>query len=1187
VILKTIELYGFKSFANKTKLDFDQGITAIVGPNGSGKSNIADAVRWVLGEQSAKTLRGLRMEDVIFAGSDSKRPLGIAEVSITFDNTSGFFPIDYSEITVTRRVFRSGESEYYLNKTGCRLKDIRELFMDTGIGKEGYSIIGQGKIDEILNMKAEDRRYIFEEAAGIAKFKSRKEVAKRRIEETRQNIIRIDDIISELEYQLIPLKEQADKAILYKDLSGRLKTLEASFHINKLDKIYSRINNTKNEIDKTHKIYNSKKVNIEQLETKITYKTKKLKTLEKETYEIKDKIHNLSIELEKSQAQITRTVDKLNNIKEKEALNNEDKKETMNLIKKLEIKRKSEIERYENVIKAVNEKELLLKTKANQLEELDELLSGEEQLVEKRKKEILNIFQHISDKKNRLSSNKTAQEGLNMRYSKNKKQLKELERKKEQIGHMIRNNRIRIKEIMDTINKSNKENEINLCKLKSLEMKISKTNREMDQLNERKLCKRSNINLLNEMEKNFVGFNKSVQNVLKTIPKAPNLSEGFCGVVAKLIETDKKHELAIEATLGSALQFFVTEKHTDAAKIINYLKKHKLGRATFLPLDTIRPNEIKYKGKDLKSQSGFIAFAKDVVKYDMKYANIVKYLLSRVIIVKDINSALNIANHINYSYKIVTLDGDIISPRGSITGGSSVKRTRFLNRSREIATEERQLNEIVQKIKLLQEEKNNAENSLYETNKKIADYNRTYRELELELSLLQKENENLLNNKNEIEILIHNINIELKELTKEKRELDKEISSLNAEINLMEENSTTIQKGVSDYQDLFSKKKIERETVLKNITELKINLASITQEKLMLRKSIKDLESEIKQKKEVITNIDNKLENSLLLKEVFQKNLSKYKKENVELTGQKTEDSNLYEKLISETEKLKKEIESLNMDVKELNLQLNYEQEQSHKMEIRLTKQQMEAHTIENTLWHKFSVNYKEIMAHERRIKIDKGLKNEINNLKSKIKDLGEINLGAINEYQRIKERHNFLFEQKADLMDAQEDLNRTIAKIASQMEKQFIKCFEIVNNNFKEVFKELFGGGEATLILENRDNVLSSGIEIEAQPTGKKLQNISLLSGGEKALTAIALLFGILKYRPTPFCILDEIETSLDDVNLRRFTQYLLKLSKETQFVLITHRKETMETAETLYGVTMEESAVSKLVGVRLEDAS
>ncbi|HHU68928.1 MAG TPA: chromosome segregation protein SMC [Thermoanaerobacterales bacterium] len=1187
MILKTLELYGFKSFAEKIKLEFDQGITAIVGPNGSGKSNIVDAVRWVLGEQSAKTLRGLRMEDIIFAGSDEKKPLGVAEVSITFDNTSGFLPLDYNEVTITRRVFRSGESEYYLNKSGCRLKDINELFLDTGIGKEGYSIIGQGKIDEILSIKPDDRRHIFEEAAGIAKYKSRKEEAERKIEETKQNITRINDIISELEYQLIPLKEQSDRATIYKDLTERLKTFEVNFYFNKLDRLSDILNKFKNDADDKRKKIETAKNDMILIEEEISNKTIDLKTIEEKIYEVQNQVYNCSIELEKVQAQIERSIEKINNLDENKITNSIKKEKISDILEELQINLKSELDNFEDLITTINQKELLLKKKTEELEEFDKVLFEEEQLADERKNETLMILQKISEKRNDLVSKQTTRKSLVLRYQQAQEQSKKLDKKREEANAVLSKNKKRIDEIMELINKISKENDLYLEEQKKLEMSIQSTEGELKQLNELKHSKQSRLQFLNEMEREYIGFNKSVRNVLKSIPKEPELNKGFCGVIAKLIETDKKYELAVEAALGSAVQYFVTETSTDAAKIISFLKKCNLGRATFLPLDTIKPRGTNYRNEGIKTLPGYIAFAKDVVRYESKYGNVIKYLLGRVVIAKDIDSALEIAKNISFSCKIVTLDGDIINPGGAITGGSKIKNNLFLNRGREIKDVQQQLNKINEENRLLEQNKHETILKLNTIRKKILDNNDIYRKLDLELNLLQEENKNMFNARKEIETSQHYLNKELNKLKDEDKELNQEISLLTMEISLIEENNKKVQESIYDYQKIFKEKKTKREIINKEITELKVGLATLKQEELMFVENIKRMETEIKNQKENAAKINNEIKNADLLTRVFQENLENYKKQKTGLCSRKNEYDEYYKKLNDQRLKLKDEIENLNLKIKELNTKSNEIQEQLHKIEIKLTKYQMEANTIENTLWSKYSINYKEAANIDRQIQTNKGIVREIRELKAEIESLGEINLGAVEEYKRVKERYNFLVDQKNDLIDAQEHLNKAIEEVLKQMERQFIECFDAINKNFKEVFKDLFDGGKAMLMLADPEDVLSSGIEIVAQPPGKKLQNISLLSGGEKALTAIALLFGILKHKPTPFCILDEIETSLDDTNLKRFTRYLLKLSEETQFILITHRKETMEAAKVLYGITMEESATSKIISVRLDEAS
>jgi len=1185
--LKALEMYGFKSFADKIRLEFNPGITAIVGPNGSGKSNIADAVRWVLGEQSAKVLRGSKMEDVIFAGSDRRKPLGIAEVSITIDNSSGFLPVDYSEVTITRRVFRSGESEYYLNKTNCRLKDINELLMDTGIGKEGYSIIGQGKIEEILSVKSEDRRHIFEEAAGIVKYKSRKEEAEKKLEDTKQNIIRINDIIEELQFQLIPLKEQAERARRYNELSAKLKTLEVNLYINRLEELKDVLQEYEKNSAEIKSEYEKTKDYIHKLEAEVIEKSKELNAVEGEIYGIQSKMYNYSGEFEKVQAQIERSLEKLKDLKNHISENQKRKEALENKLEDLKKELDNQAAEFEDLITKLNKKELALETKTEELEEIEKSLFEEERWIEDNKGEIIELLNAISEKKNNLVGSQTFLDGLIKRRCNIEEELQKLAKNKKNLKSSLSKNKSRLEHLKELIGKISNTNSDYENEQRKIERLLKDLETEIKDLNIKKNQKESRLELLNEMEQDYMGFNKGVRNLLKEIHKEPHLMKGFCGVIAQLINTEKKYELAIETALGSSLQNVVTDTEEDAKKIIDFLKRKHLGRVTFLPINVIKPKDFGDKENSFKNIRGYIAVAADIVKYDLKYASVIRNLLGRVVVAEDLDAALNIAKKSGFNFKIVTLEGDVINPGGAMTGGSRIKHTYLLGRNREIKEIKKYLQELNVKIDNCEMKKNNLVSKLDSIKSSISANNDKIYELELKFNILQKENQGILKEQQDIEERQHILTKELNQLKQECTDTNSYISSLTSELQFKETESKKLQERVIESQNRLRIKRESREKISQEKTELKIQIASLKQEEVRLTENLKRLEREIEGIKDELNRTKKEIDNSHLLMRVIQENLKNYKKKKNDITNKINTFNKSFDEFNSKKQEYKDEIARINFQIKELNNSLNQLQDKLHKVEMNQTKYQIEAQNLENALWEKYNLNYKDALSFKKEITSKKGSIKEIEDLKSRMKDLGQVNLGAIEEYNRLKERYEFLNKQKMDLIDAQNYLYEVIKEITKKMEIQFVECFKILNNNFNDVFKELFDGGKAMIILDDPENPLESGIEIAAQPPGKKLQNLSLLSGGERALTAIALLFAILKYKPTPFCILDEIEASLDDTNVERFAKYLVKFSKESQFIVITHRKGTMEVAETLYGITMEETATSKLVSVKLEEAS
>ena len=1182
--LKSIEMQGFKSFADRTKLEFKPGITSVIGPNGSGKSNISDAIRWVLGEQSMKSLRSSKSEDIIFAGTQNRRSIGFAEVSITIDNSDGKLPIAYDEVTVSRKIFRSGESGYYINKAQCRLKDVLELFMDTGIGKDGYSIIGQGRIDEILSNKSEDRRHIFEEAAGIVKYRNRKEESERKLEQTKLNLLRITDIISEIETQLEPLKAQSDKAKEYMALKEELKNIEVGLFI-------YNINSFKEKLEQFEKDYEiiAEQNNSEQ---------DKLEDLQERKVNIKDRIDDLIELIENTQNLGFESRNKIEQINSeinisKERISNNDanddrlRKEIDDLkLKNEELEKDKEVRkvRKEDLEKNKKKYEAELKEKEEELEKLTKNLSAVELEIEAKKRKSEQNVDKRYEKQNEISNLDVNFENLSNR----EKQIKE-ERNSSvlELDNTRMDSEETVKAFSSIEGKRNKAladlEEVKSKKDEATE-KIKEYDSRIERLQYEYRMKDSRCKFLQETEREKEGYSKSVKSLLLACENNSNLNKGIEGVLANLINVDNKYQTAIEMCLGQSLQNIVTEKEEDAKKLIEYLRENNLGRASFLPISSVHGNKL---GKiNTFGISGVIGIASDLVECDRRYRDIIDNLLGRTVITEDMQGAIELAKKNKYSFRIVTLEGDIINPSGAMTGGSVSKKTvNILGRGKEIEEIQNNLKKIENDIALIEKEKADYENSISDILEEVSKIEKNMQEIEIEYAKEKQKYDMMEESINKIKARIEKLDKETEEIAIKKNEiverkakaseeiveLTREIEALNEEINKFAEDN----KEKQEYIDNLNT----------DITDLKISVSSFDESGMSIEEMMERINQDIDNNK---NSIDKKKEEINLKKEETE-NL---KARIVELEKNIEEIKNDVDNSSTKIEALKKERDEDNKKLAEIEEDLTKEyevindiKEQMVKLESRKTKNQQDMEELINKLWNEYELTPNNSENYPKPNNIQAAQK-ETNEIRNRIRDLGIVNVNAIEEYKKTQERYDFMNEQRFDLEESISKLNKIIEDMTNTMKKQFAAKFKVINQNFNQVFSELFGGGKAELILVDEDNILESGIDIQAQPPGKKLQNMMLLSGGEKALTAIAILFAILKINPAPFCILDEIEAALDDVNVNRYAEFLRRFSKKTQFLVITHRKGTMEIADTVYGVTMEEKGISKLLSMKLNDA-
>ena len=1179
--LKRLELQGFKSFADKTILELMPGITTVIGPNGSGKSNISDAIRWVLGEQSMKSLRGTKSLDIIFAGTQNRKSLGFAEASLVFDNSDGALPIEYTEVTVTRKIYRSGETGYYINKVPCRLKDVLELFMDTGIGKDGYSIIGQGKIDEILSNKSEDRRHIFEEAAGIVKYRTRKQESEKKLEHTKLNLLRINDILTEIEGNLEPLQMQADKAKKYLNLREELKNIEIGLFVYNIEKYKQDLEKVVQDIEIMQSQCNDEEGRLE----RVKILKEELKSSIDEITETIENMSNIGFE---SQKQIEQLNSDINVAKTRIANNNENNDRYLKEIEEQNAKikeLKDEIEQKEakkDNLKQNKEKfEKELNEKQAELDKLTEKLSSKELEIEGYK----HTVEENTDKKYELQSEINAQNINYQNFEKRQAQIKqEMQSTISELDGTRLNKEDIAKQFNEIENKKNKaQNSLNEVakqreeanqKIKSFESNINILSSEMR-------IKESRLKFLIETEKEKEGYIKSVKSLLKDCENIKELGRGMNGVLANIIEVPDDLQTAIEMCLGASLQNIVTETETDAKRLVEHLRKNNLGRASFLPISSVRGKKLdKIKG----NESGVVGIASDLVKYNKKYEQIILNLLGRTVIVDNMDTAIKVAKQNGYTFRIVTTEGDLINPSGAITGGSVAKKTvNILGRGKEIEKLEKEIKNLKQKIEKLENDKQNYEESIEGILELSVNLEKELQEIDITYATEKQKVISINENIEKLEKRLNRLKEEQANLEKQKEEAVSTKGDLQVEINKIVEQNEELSKIITEFAELNKDDQKYIDDLNFDITNLKISVSSFDESEA----SIQEIQERINQELEnAHTSIENKnvqieqiKKDNEELEKSIQETLQKIEevKESVNSSSSKIEE--LKKERAQKSEKLSKQEDEITAKFKvieDLKGQLV-------KLDVKKTKIEEDINGIINKMWEEYELTPNNAEQYQKPENVAL-TQRRVNNLRTEIRELGSVNVDSIEEYKNLKDRYDFMSEQRLDLENTMSKLRKVISDMTQIMKEQFKEKFKVINKNFGEVFAELFGGGKAELTLEDEENILECGIEITVQPPGKKLQNMMLLSGGEKAFTAIALLFAILKINPAPFCVLDEIEAALDDVNVFRYADYLKKFTDHTQFLVITHRKGTMEVADTVYGVTMEESGISKLLSMKLK---
>ncbi|MGI6020033.1 MAG: chromosome segregation protein SMC [Lachnospiraceae bacterium] len=1177
--LKSIEVQGFKSFANKLNFEFHNGITGIVGPNGSGKSNVADAVRWVLGEQSAKQLRGGNMQDVIFAGTQLRKPLSFASVAITLDNSDHVLDIDYDEVTVMRRLYRSGESEYLLNGTNVRLKDINELFYDTGIGKEGYSIIGQGRIDQIISGKQEEKRALIDEAAGIVKYKRRKNAALKKLENERSNLTRVNDILRELSGRVEPLRKQSEKAKIYLDKKHELKRLDINMYLiekkvsaekiaeidEKLSITESQTEASKAEFERTKSEYDSIEKRLEEIDVRIAgihSRDEENKVYIQELFGNKELINEQIRALEKNaQANLSRT-EEVN----KEAEN-----------------RRSLIETDENKLSDTREKLINVREtrKASELK-----LAAVEAALEaagfesgNAKSEIIDILNSRAQVKGELQRYGALNEQITLRRDEIARKEKELKKNVEEINESLAGIRNRKSRIDSEISKYEGMLKTSNDGIAKLETQIDNLNKDIEVKTSSYHLKASRLETLKGIAEHYEGYGNAIQNIMAM----KGSFKGIEGVVADIIKTEKKYETAIETALGGNIRSIVTKDQKTAKDLIAYLKKERLGRVTFFPVDAMTAST-KDVNENVFGEDGVIGLASDLVSYDEAYSELVKYLLGRTFVVDTIDNAIKIGNKYRHRLFMVTLEGDSFSPGGSMTGGAYRAKSSLLGRQRELS----ELKESSQLLKKEVDELHRALKSKTDSLEKIKESIRSVNEI------LQKQ----YIFRNTVEIQISQIMEKSDAIDEEREALKKERDELAGQIEDIKENTLDASKvlnssqerekalndSVSILEERIEKLESEKETVNGILGNIRIEEAGLLQTQEYLSEELERLESELKHfetEAEALGQVLERNRDSVSQKKkLLEETVEKIEK------AMKTGEGNLDSEnaLKEEKDRMKEKHRGFFEKRESIQNRLSLLDKEAFRLQAQKEKIQESMSSLASYIWEEYELTPSEADKLRDDSLTDRAaLKSEVQSLRSYIRGLGQINVNAIDEYKEVLERHTFLSEQHSDLVKSEESLIKIINELDKGMRLRFNEKFSEINREFDTAFKELFGGGKGVLVLEEGADVLEAEISIISQPPGKKLQNMMQLSGGEKSLTAIALLFAIQNLKPSPFCLLDEIEAALDEANVSKFTKYLQKLKDNTQFIVITHRRGTMSSADRLYGITMQEKGVSTLVSVNL----
>lgn len=1182
--LKKLEIYGFKSFAERVEMSFEQGITGIVGPNGSGKSNISDAVRWVLGEQSARTLRGAKMEDVIFNGTETRRKLAYCEVTLVFDNEDHELPLEYAEVAVTRRVYRNGDSEYQINRAACRLKDIIDLFRDTGVGKEGYSLIGQGRIDEILSAKSEERRQVFEEAAGINKYKARKDEAQRRMENTAQNLARVEDIIGELEGRLEPLKAQSESAREYLALRDELKLLDLNAFLIRSERYTQRVQELKQSVEAMAESLNQ--LNQEQIKMAETraQMEQTLSSHEQASAQAREQVQSLIQQVEAKEgasavlreriAAARRECDRL----KKEIAQADSRKEAS--AKQLTV---------------LNERTAFEKTELEgmrarlEVEEIDlrdaeeKLLCGETEL-EQVKARVIESMNRLSDVRSEQSRLSAMEQQLLQRITQLQEEAQrdagldeQFEEKAEAARKMLETEQRTRARIAQEVQQADEAVQQNARQGEQL-------NRDIATISAQRQSALSRLKVLQEMQRDYEGYQNSVKQVLMQARRTPD--SGVHGVVATLIQVPKELERAIDMVLGGALQNVVVDAEENAKRMIDYLRAGRLGRATFLPISSVRGRTLNREERQVLNMPGCVGLASELVRYDERYRGIVENLLGRTVVARDLTSGIAIQRAGRHAFRLVTLEGDVMHSGGSMTGGSVQSRmTSLLSREREVGEHKKLLADLENRLNQSRQTAQECETQRAQLKQRRG---ALYDQLHQQDISCAREEAHL--SAAQAELDAHRQRVA--ERQAECQRMSAQLADVRDEARRMDSRQGDVEQDSAEHQSEIVQRQNDLNAQREALSRLR---DKVTSDKISAAARERGLSALLQEQQRASEENESLLEtaqrNRALLQESetqLGQDASQLKSEEralQQLKRELDEQRNAFNRVDEQRTSIQQRIGEMTKRMDVSRSDADALTERHHRAEIQLSKVEAEFKQMQDHIWEDYELTYAGAQPFKQ-IDFDlNGAEQRMAAIRARIKAMGAVNMAAMDEYRQTQERFNDLTSQRDDLNRAQLDLQKIVDELQTKMEEQFTAQFAHLNSYFKQTFVKLFGGGQAELRLADPKDALNCGIEIVAQPPGKKLQMLSLLSGGERALTAIAILFAMLKLKPTPFCFLDEIEAALDDANIDNFAEYLAEYSKKTQFVVVTHRKGTMERCDALYGIAMEEKGVSKMVSVKLSE--
>ncbi len=1177
--LKSIEVHGFKSFANKIVFDFHKGITGIVGPNGSGKSNVADAVRWVLGEQSVKQLRGSSMQDVIFAGTENRKPLSYAYVAITLDNSDHQLAIDYEEVTVARRLYRSGESEYLINGSPCRLKEVSELFYDTGIGKEGYSIIGQGQIDRILSGKPEERRELFDEAAGIVKFKKRKATAQKKLENERDNLVRVNDILAELERQVGPLERQSEKAKTYLKKKSELKEYDVNMFLLESEQIRSQQKDVEDKFQIADTQLKESNADYEKIRTEYEQLGQSMAQMDEKINSIRENISNTSVMKEKLESQIQILTEQIHTAE----MTDEHLQSRLDAIDQEKAQRSEQSATY--IAEKEKLDEQLLETQNRQNEAQEKLAAVQQEIarcnqgIENGQKELYELLNNKAGIQSKQQRFDTMLEQINIRKAELGKRLLDRKTQEADLNVVLSDYQKELEAVsLEIIDLKKKEEELT-GKEKEWRDKLRENGRKLEENQTAFHKQQSRLESLKNIAERYDGYGNSIRKVMEQ--KASN--PGLLGVVSDLIQVEKKYETAIETALGGNIQNIVTEDENTAKKMIGFLKQNRLGRATFLPLTSVSAKG-NPKNETLLDEEGVLGIANRLIKCDKKYDEVAAYLLGRVLVVDTIDHAIALAKKNHYSLHIVTLEGEYLSPGGSMTGGAFKNSSNLLARKREIEELEQKVDSIRKELSDLKNRREDIRTAIELNADELDQVKEELQQKYLVQNTAKMNVDRAKQQRNESEAVFTGLMGEKQQIEQQIEEIDNNKKQILDEIEYSKKREQEINEEANEFQKILEEQaKLENEASQK-LSNIQLETANIKQKVEFAQVNIDRINGEVEkfdvERADLLENAAQSKEDAKKKQqdiEEIKKTIAasgeshgKLEEELRESVAKKEQMSADYRGFFQKQEEISKRCNDLDKEIFRLN-------NQREKL-----KEAGEYQT--NYLWEEYELTPHAALELQNDIYDDlTALKKMVAEVKDEIRKLGDVNVNAIEEYKEVSERYQFLKGQHDDLVEAEQTLVGIIEDLDSGMRKQFSEKFAEIQKEFDASFKHLFGGGHGTLELVEDEDILECGIRIIAQPPGKKLQNMMQLSGGEKALTAIALLFAIQALKPSPFCLLDEIEAALDDSNVTRFASYLNKLTKNTQFIVITHRRGTMAAADRLYGITMQEKGVSTLVSVNL----